>query len=60
MKLGDMVIVKGGRCEGMSCILLGRCDEKTLSSMYWHVHYTPLCSEGIIHEDNLEVINESR
>ena len=60
MKIGDLVIVKEGRCEGMVCVLLGRCDDKNLSSMYWHLHYTPLCSEGIIHEDNMEVISETR
>jgi hypothetical protein len=60
MKIGDLVIVKEGPCEGMSCVLLGRCDDKNLSSMYWHVHYTPLCSSGILYESTLEVISESR
>ena len=60
MKLGNLVIVKGGPVAGMLCVLLRRCTEKNLSSMYWHVHYTPLCSEGIIHEDNMEAISETR
>ena len=60
MKLGDLVVVKAGPVAGMACVLLGRCTDKKLSSMYWHVHYTPLCSEGIIHEDNMEVIGETR
>ena len=60
MKIADLVKVKGGPCEGMLCVLLGRCADKNLSAAHWHVYYTPLCSEGIIHEDNLEVLNEIR